>query len=51
MKKIIFEQVGNEKSSPETTDEIISDTKPSLAPDLQPPNEIEVQIIEEGVEA
>ena len=37
----ILEQVVYEKSSPETTEEIISDTKPSLALDLQPPNAIE----------
>ena len=47
----IFEQVVNEKPSPEMIDEIILDTKPSLAPDLQPPNTIEDQIIDEGVEA
>lgn len=32
-------------------DEIILDTKPSLAPYLQPPNTIEDQIIDEGMEA
>ena len=47
----IFEQVANEKSSPEMTGEIISDTKPSLAPDLQPPNTIEGEIIDERLEA
>ena len=33
------------------TDEIILDTKPSLAQDLQPLNVIEGQIIDEGLEA
>ena len=47
----ILEQVVNEKSSPETTDKIISDTKPSLAPYLQPPNGMEGQITDGGVEA
>lgn len=32
-------------------DENILDTKPSLAPDLQPPNTIEDQIVDEGMEA
>ena len=47
----ILEQVVYEKSSPKTTDEIIYDIKPSPAPDLQPPNAIEGQIIDEGLEA
>ena len=46
----IFEQVVNEKSSPQTIDVIILDTRPSLAPDLQPPNGIEGQIADESVE-
>ena len=33
------------------TDKRISDTKPSLAPDLQPPNAMEGLITDEGVEA
>lgn len=47
----MLEQVVNEKYSPETTDVIILNTKPSLTPDLQPPNTIEGQIIDEGVAA
>ena len=47
----IHEQVVDEKSSPEMIDEIILDTKPSLAPYLQPPNGNEGQIADESMEA
>ena len=47
----ILEQGFYEKSSLETTDEIICDIKSSLAPNWQPPNAIEGKITDEGSEA